>query len=96
MTLNNRDAYHLCNAKAMPKVVKRDLVVVLVGLVQEVPENVDVDGELGAQVEVQEHLLEQQQQLFVLPLPAVERRHTQPLPHRIRHLCVTLPRSKKK
>lgn len=79
----------MSNTKAVPKVVKRYFIVVLVGLVQKVAQCVNVDGEFRTEIVVQVHLLQQQKQFFVLPLPAVERGHPQPLSNTVRHLSIT-------
>lgn len=50
--------YHLSYTETVSKIMKGNLVVVLVGLVEEVAEDVDIDGELGTEIQIEVHLLQ--------------------------------------
>lgn len=61
----------------MLEIVEGHLVVVHVDLAEELAQDVEVDVEFFQQIEVDVHLLQKEQNLFVLPLPIVERWHPQ-------------------
>ena len=77
-------AYHLRDAETMVEVVERHFVIVHVDFAEELAEHGQLDGELGGELQVGVHVLEQQQDLLVFPLPVVERRHPQALADLVR------------
>lgn len=76
----------------MPEIVKGHIVVILVGLVQEIPKRIYIYSELGTEIIVEIHLLEQQEQFLVFPGAGVESGGAQPLPDGIRNLSFTATR----
>lgn len=65
------------------------LVVVFVDLIEEVAECGQLNAELGGKVQVKVHLLQQQEDLLVLPLVAVKRGLAKVLTHFLRDRHIT-------
>jgi hypothetical protein len=65
------------------------LVVVLVDLIEEAAERRQLNAELGGKVQVKVHLLQQQEDLLVLPLVAVKRGLAKVLTHFLRDGHIT-------
>lgn len=71
----------------MMEVVEGDFVIVHVDLAEKFTEHGHVDGELAAgtgQSQVDIHLLQQEQNLLISPLPVVERWHSQAVSNLLR------------
>ena len=77
MRITRCRTHHLCDAEAVSEVVERHHIVVLEDPEQEASERVQLHREAFGEVEVDEHLLQQEQHLLLRPLPAVEGRRPQ-------------------
>ena len=67
---------HLADGEAVLEVVEGNFIVVHVNLTEELLQDGSVDGEFAGQVQVDVHLVHQQQNLLVSPLPIVKGRRT--------------------
>ena len=70
-----RTTDHLADGEAVLEVVEGNFIVVHVNLAEELLQDGGVDGKFTGQVQVDVHLVHQQQNLLVGPLPIVKRRH---------------------
>jgi hypothetical protein len=61
------------------EVVERNIIVVMVDADEEVSQNINLNVEFLGEVEVEVHLLEENQHLLILPLPVVEGRLSEEL-----------------
>ena len=69
--------HHLRDAEAVSEVVERHHIVVLEHPEQEAAQRVQLDRAASGEVQVDKHLLQQEQHLLLGPLPAVEGRRPQ-------------------
>lgn len=65
----------MADGEAVLEVVEGNFIVVHVNLAEELLQDGGVDGKFTGQVQVDVHLVHQQQNLLVGPLPIVKRRH---------------------
>ena len=70
-----RTTDHLADGEAVLEVVEGNFIVVHVNLAEELLQDGGVDGKFTGQIQVDVHLVHQQQNLLVGPLPIVKRRH---------------------
>lgn len=76
--------YHLGHTKTMPEIVKRHLIVVLVHLVQPLPQRVQGYIEFLNKSQLNEHGLHQMNDIGIAPLVRIEGRQTQSIAHLFR------------
>ena len=62
----------MADGEAVLEVVEGNFIVVHVDLAEELLEDAGVDGEFGRQIQVDVHLMHEQENLLVGPLPIVE------------------------
>jgi len=86
---SNKLIHHLGDAETMPKIMKRNVVVIFISLVQKIPKGSNINGEFRTKIVVEIHLLEEEEEFFVLPGTRVKCGHSQPLSDCVRYLCVT-------
>lgn len=87
---SNKTNHHLGDAETVPKIVKRNVVVIFISLIQKIPKGSNINGEFRTKIVVEIHLLEEEEEFFVLPGTRVKCGHSQPLSDCVRYLCVTV------
>lgn len=81
--------HHLCHTEAMPKVVKRHFVVVLVDLVEPLAQRIDGYAELLHKAQLEEHGLHQVYDIRIAPFVRIEGWQTQGRLDLIRKVGIT-------